>query len=82
MEASICYSDSWLQSYKQKRSKFLPQEIPPQQTLPPVDTSPSTVRTLWKVIFRPFSHAESDGHLCFIIAQLCVELRAKTIQIP
>src|SRR5271154_3712626 len=46
MEASICCSDSWLQSYKQERSKFRQQKISRKLSSPPIDISPAVVRTL------------------------------------
>jgi len=49
---------------------------------PPVDTSPSTVRTLWKTISELFKHAESDGSLNLLLRLLVAELQAKTFQIP
>jgi len=47
---------------------------------PPIDTSPSTVRTLWKTISEPFKHAESDGSLNLLLRLLVAELQAKTFQ--
>jgi len=81
MEASICCSDSWLQSYKQERSKFRQQKISRKLSSPPIDISPAVVRTLWKTISGPFWCVESSSALSLTLWALVVALQAKVFKI-
>jgi len=56
-------------------------KVPPQQTSPPVDTSPTTIRTLWKSVSRPLQCAKSSHSLYFVITSLVVAAEVKAFPI-